>query len=346
VRLLAAVALALVTLALPMTGATYTGGTSAVAASAGPYTGVGTGLLDRYRHVQNSSFTSDSKDVYRGRFTYTFRIDENGNVEGRGDGVYLTATWRLDGVHHGVGAFGCDVPMRTTRFTARVTGRATEETIRIRFALEGAREANDDYDCGARFTGYASDAPRLADSLELVQPAGGIETARARPSIPPLSRLEVTGDRSDSRVNLHEWTITIRAPGEPPEPPGPGARGGGGGPTNPGGACTITGTPGNDTLVGTSRRDVICGLGGNDVIRGAGGNDSLRGDAGNDRLVAGGGDDTLDGGTGADALLGQDGRDLLLGRDRARDTLDGGRHVDWAARDRGVDQVRNVEVVG
>jgi Ca2+-binding RTX toxin-like protein len=338
------VSLAVAALALPV-AASQGSGPSSIAAAAGPYSGVGTGLLDRYRHIQNSSFTSDSKDVYRGRFTYSFRIDEFGNVEGRGNGDYLTATWRLDGVHHGVGRFGCNVPMRTTRFTVRVTGRATDTSIHLRFALEGASEANDDYDCGARFTGFATDAPRLADSLELVQPPDGIETSRANPSIAPLSRLEVIGDDRDRRVNLHEWTITIRAPGEPPPPP-TGGTGGGSGPTNPGGACTITGTPGNDTLVGTPRRDVICGLAGNDVIRGAGGHDSLRGEAGNDRLLAGGGNDTLEGGAGADTLLGQDGRDLLLGRDRARDTLDGGRHHDWAARDRGLDRVRNVELVG
>jgi hypothetical protein len=331
-------------LVLPMSGSPSTAPT-ATDPSAGPYTGVAIGLLDRYTHVVDS-YTSDSKDVYRGRFRYSFRIDGFGNVDGTGSGGYLTATWRLDGVNEGK-RFGCNVPMRTQDFSVRVTGRAEDGKAKIRFALDGSREWNDDHYCGANFTGYASDGSRLADSLELVQPPEGLEISLEDPSIPPLRTLEVIGDDRDRRVNLHEWDISIRAPDGSGDPPGGGGGGtAGAGPgANPGGPCTITGTPGNDTLVGTPRRDVICGQAGNDVIRGRGGDDSLRGDAGNDRLVAGAGSDFLDGGAGADTLLGEGGRDLLLGRDGRRDTLDGGAQRDWAARDR-VDRVRNVEVVG
>jgi hypothetical protein len=65
-------------------------------ASIGPYAGVGTGLLDRFRHVDNHApdpdhIVTDSKDVYRGRFTYSFRIDEFGTITGRGDGSYQSA---------------------------------------------------------------------------------------------------------------------------------------------------------------------------------------------------------------------------------------------------------------
>jgi len=139
-------------LLLPVTGSTAP---KAPAQSVEPYTGVGTGLLDRYRHIA-SSFTSDSKDVYRGRFTYAFQIDAFGNIEGTGNGDYLTATWRLDGVNEGR-RFGCNVPMSTQAFRVRITGHATGGTATIRFALEGSREWNEDHDCGANFTGFASD---------------------------------------------------------------------------------------------------------------------------------------------------------------------------------------------
>ncbi|MGH3105155.1 MAG: calcium-binding protein [Gaiellaceae bacterium] len=341
VLVLLALALAVAASALPGSSAPSSGPAGG-SATVGPYTGVGTGLLDRFRHIENSSFTSDSKDVYRGRFTYSFRI-VNGVVRGTGNGVYLAATWRLDGIYNGQ-RFGCDVPMSTTPFQVVVSGSATAQSIRLKFRLVGARESNDDYDCGANFTGFATDSPRLADSLELVQ-GDGITVSRANPRIPLLRKLEEIGDSGDRRVNLHEWTITIRAPAPSGDPPTSG--GSGTGPNaRAGGTCTITGTPGNDTLVGTPGRDVICGLAGNDVIRGADGHDSLRGDAGHDRLVGGRGNDALEGGAGADTLLGQDGRDLLLGRDGARDTLDGGRQRDRAVRDRGVDRIRNVEVVG
>jgi hypothetical protein len=203
------------------------------AQSAGPYTGVAIGVLDRFRHIE-SSFTSNSSDYYRGRFTYSFSIDAFGNVTGRGDGTYLDATWHLDGVNGNQGAFNCEVPMFTQRYTVRVTGNATADTIALRFAMEGSREWNNDHYCGANFTGYASDTSRLADSLELVQPPEGIRISRANPSIPPLRKLEVLGDQSDRRVNLHEWAFTIAAPGAPPPPEPPGGGGGaGGGQTTP-----------------------------------------------------------------------------------------------------------------
>jgi uncharacterized repeat protein (TIGR01451 family) len=85
------------------------------------------------------------------------------------------------------------------------------------------------------------------------------------------------------------------------------------------GACTVTGTAGNDRLKGTSGDDVICGLGGNDRISGRGGDDTLKGNGGNDRLRGQGGRDRLRGGSGRDRLAGGGGRDRLAGgggRDR------------------------------
>jgi Ca2+-binding RTX toxin-like protein len=338
VRVFVPLSLAVATLALPDADAARS---KPSRMSATVYSGVGTGLLDRSRHTVTSSYTVDSKDVYRGRFTYSFRI-VNGVVQGSGNGTYQTATWRLDGVNEGQG-FGCDVPMTATPFRVTVSGSATAQNIRLRFALVGARETNEDHYCGANFTGYASDSTRLADSLELVQ-GDGITVSRSSPSIPPLTKREELGDASDHRVNLHEWTFTIRATTD--SSGGSGGGGSGGPNARAAGPCTINGTPGNDMLVGTSGRDVICGKGGNDTINGGGGHDSLRGDAGNDRLSGGSGNDALEGGKGADTLLGQDGRDLLLSRDGKRDTLDGGKHRDRAVHDRGVDRVRNVEVLG
>jgi hypothetical protein len=342
VKILVPILVALAACVLPGAGAPSTAPSSG-SVTLGPYTGAALGLLDRYRHVNDPRFTSDSKDVYKARFTYSFRI-EDGVVRGSGTGRYLLATWRLDGVHHGVGPFGCDVPMRTTPFSVRVIGRAANGLVTLFFGMEGAREANDDYDCGSEFTGYASDAERLAESLVWVQGTPGIKISQDNPSIPPLREVEVVGDDKDRRVNLHEWVFTISKPGgPPPPPPSTGGVTGGGPSANPGAPCTIEGTPGNDTLLGTPGRDVICGKQGNDVIRGAGGHDSLRGEAGNDRVLGGAGNDSLEGGAGTDTLLGEAGRDLLIARDGRRDTVDGGAERDWAARDR-VDRLRNVEV--
>lgn len=318
-------------------------------ATVGPYTGVATALVDQYRHIENSTVVSDSKDVYTARFTYSFRI-RNGIVEGRGDGVYQSATWTLSGTYDGQG-FGCSPPVTTTPFTVDVSGSATATQIRLRFRLQGARERNADYDCGAGYTGYATDSAYLADSLEKVQdaqPGGVITISRSAPRIPPLRKLEETGDASDKRVRLYEWTITIRAPTGRGGGGGGGGGGGssGGGPApNANGACTINGTPGNDVLTGTAGRDVICGIGGDDVIRGNGGHDALRGGAGNDQLLGGAGNDAIDGGAGADVLRGDAGRDLLLARDGTRDVVAGGPGRDRARVDRGRDSVSGVESI-
>lgn len=222
------VALAVAALVLPAVGAPSETAPSRTAQSAGPYTGVAIGVLDRYRRIQ-SSFTSNSKDVYWGRFTYSFSIDGFGNVIGTGAGDYLSATWHLDGVNGNQGAFNCEVPIFTQPYTVRVTGNATADTIVLRFAMVGSREWNNDHPCGANFTAFASDGERLADSLQLVQPAEEIRISRANPTIPPLRRLEVLGEDRDRRVNLHEWAFTIAAPGSPP-PPDPPVGGGQGAP--------------------------------------------------------------------------------------------------------------------
>jgi Ca2+-binding RTX toxin-like protein len=79
------------------------------------------------------------------------------------------------------------------------------------------------------------------------------------------------------------------------------------------GACTISGTDGDDVLTGTPGSDVICGFGGDDELRGLGANDELWGGPGDDRLDGGEGNDTLRGGDGADVLDGLTGGDLMRG---------------------------------
>lgn len=314
------------------------------AAFIGPFTGVGHGLLDRHRHTDNheadpNHIVVDSTDVYRGRFTYSFRIDEFGTITGTGHGSYQTATWHLEGVNGDQGPFSCDVPMRTTDFTVRVTGAADDGRMRVRFALEGAREANDERYCGANFYGFATDDTRLANSLELLQPADGLDLSQSAPAVGPLRRLEDLGDAVDHRVNLHEWSITIAAPPRPPELPEDGSPGTALNPRQAGRGgrvCTIEGTAKRDFLNGTPGNDIICAYGGRDVVSGGGGHD----------LVYGGpGPDSISGGRGRDVLYGNAGRDRLSSRDRRVDRLDGGAGRDTASIDRGRDHVRRVERV-
>lgn len=245
---LISVSFAVVALALPVWGAPGRTAPLTVSQDA-TYRGVGTGLLDRYRHIDNHAddpddhIVSDAKDIYVGRFNYSFQVDESGNVRGTGSGTYLRSTWHLAGVNGDKGSFDCDVPMSTQDFTVRITGTASAETIRARFELVGSREWNEETSCGAGYYGFASDGDRLGDSLKLVQGDGGIAIPRTSPRIAPLRKLEVIGDERDSRVNLHEWSFTIAGPGATPPPPPP--------PPGPGGSGGAAGGPPPMQLIGT-----------------------------------------------------------------------------------------------
>jgi uncharacterized delta-60 repeat protein len=104
------------------------------------------------------------------------------------------------------------------------------------------------------------------------------------------------------------------------------------------GACTNTGTPGNDVLTGTSSRDTICGLGGNDIINGLGGDDLLLGGPGNDDISGGAGLDHVDGGTGSDTINGSAGNDVLEADD-GNDRVNGGAGNDDVTGGAGNDRI-------
>jgi Ca2+-binding RTX toxin-like protein len=346
VRSLAAVVVLLSALATPAAARVSAPQAPAKATFIGPYTGVGSGHLHRVRNVDNQDpdpadrLVVRSTDDYRLRFRYSFRIDGFGFISGTGNGSYQAATWHLEGTNGSHGPFSCDVPMRTTQFRVRITGTAADGKMTVRFELDGAREANDEMYCGANFSGFASDDARMARSLELVQPPGGIVIDQAQPSIAPMVKTVPEGDATDFLTSDHTWSFTIQAPAGPPtEPPDrtpgtvPDPRRAGRG----GRICTIDGTARSDRLRGTAGNDVICGFGGGDTIDGRGGHDLIYGGLGNDRIT---------GGPGLDVLYGNAGRDRLSARDGKRDRLDGGSGRDNARVDRGRDRVRGVERVG
>jgi Ca2+-binding RTX toxin-like protein len=309
----------------------------------GPYTGVGTGGVDRTLHHDNKnpdpnnhvSFNSD--DSYRGRFVYSFRIANN-VVHGTGEGSYQSATWHLQGVNGSDGSFSCDPVVTTNGFTVEIFGVVVGRTMFLRFFTLDAREDNADYDCGASFTGYASHTTYLADSLDKVLDAqgGAIKTDMKAPTIGTLRYSTTSQTDTDVRTYEASWNITIKPPSS--FPAGSGSGPAANGPTGPAGkaasVCTVKGTRRADVLYGTARNDVICGFGGNDRIYGLGGNDIVFGGAGNDQI---------DGGAGSDFLFGNAGKDVFSARDGEIDRADGGPGRDRGRFDKMLDRVVGVE---
>jgi Ca2+-binding RTX toxin-like protein len=310
----------------------------------GPFTGVGVGGQERFGQFDDKStnpdnhVVSDSNETYSGRFTYSFRI-ENGVIEGTGEGVYQSATWHLQGVNGKNGAFSCDPTVDTKSFGVTVGGWTVGTKMYLYFELPGSQERNEDYDCGADYTGRATTSTYLADSLLAVvshTPGGLLSTSIRNPSIGHLAYHEETESGNTKHVIDSAWDITVSGPSggsDSPGGPGPSTAKRKGPGTK---VCTITGTPGRDVLRGTDKHDVICGLGGNDVLIGLGGDDILFGGPGND---------SLNGGPGRDLLFGDAGKDTISAKDGESDRIDGGPGRDSAKRDAGKDRVSAVEKV-
>jgi len=308
----------------------------------GPYTGVATGEQTRFGHSDNnqsgdSHITSDSDEDYQARFTFSFRV-ENGEVIGTGEGVYLATTWHLSGVNGKYGGFSCDPEVTGKPFQVTVVGFRLDNELLVEFSLANASEQNDDYDCGARFTGYSTKSQFLYDSMLQTEDANGaaeyFRINAAQPRLGHLTSSKTEETDTTKHVINNTWDISITPPSTTKDDsggPGPSTAKRQGPGTE---MCTIKGTAGNNVLRGTSKADVICGFGGNDVIYGGGGDDIIIGGPGNDKI---------DGGSGLDLLYGDAGNDSFAAKDGARDTVVGGAGKDRATVDKGKDAVTGVE---
>lgn len=342
-------------------------GASTIRHSSGPsarldsgiYTGIAEGGVDRMHskgtNENADSVFSTSREAYRVRIDFTFTFAADGEIKGSGTGTFTTSTWNLSGKNGKKGNFDCDIPVTGKPFTVSVFGAPhLAPILDLDMYSDDAAEHNDAYDCGAGFSGYATDSTFIHDSIFRV--LSHVKFDRSHPVLPVLTHDEETGDfGSDAYARDHdEWSISIALPGQtptqPPSPAGGGGSGGGvptgGGAALPGGdgpagptagnldACTIRGTAGKDSLHGTPQRDVICGLGGNDTIDGRGGDDIIYGGLGNDRIT---------GGPGSDSLHGNAGNDNFVAHDGQVDYVSGDAGKDSARYDKTRDSLRGVE---
>ena len=270
------------------------------------------GGTTRSRHTDSQaadpqdSVIVQSDDSYSGRGILSLKEETNGRlVPASNSFAYQSATWSLSGRNGRHGPFSCSPPVSTTDGVVDATGWVIGGVLYIRFKLAGAHEHNDDYDCGASFTGFATDSTYEADSLlevEDAQPGGMIVTSADHPAVGTLVHVTDTGSAPNTFHSEARWTVSItKRSGSKKDdgPPGPNTSRGPTRATRH--VCTINGTRRNDLLIGTSGDDVICGYGGKDRIDGRGGKDLVYAGLGNDTILARDHEiDRVDGGPGKD----------------------------------------------
>jgi Ca2+-binding RTX toxin-like protein len=309
------------------------------------------GVGDADKHSETTDPKADptvqSHDEYRGTLSVRLYVVGTqlaggtctGSIVGSGTGDYQSATWHLEGSNGGEG-FSCDVPVLAWPSTTQAHGTLQGNRAKVTVSAPDAVERNENYDCGAHFSGFATVSQYLNQSLANVfskNPNWSFDLSGG--SLGTLTYDSDTTSGGREHTEHDTWSFTLSGPQNDPnagQGPGEPNAPGGAGPNAPAAPCTITGTPKADVLNGTPGRDVICGLGGNDVIRGKGGDDLIYGGPGND---------TIDGGAGKDTLLAQSGNDTIRAKDGASDHVDGGPGTDKASTDKR-DYVVNVERKG
>lgn len=96
----------------------------------------------------------------------------------------------------------------------------------LALAIPEATESNENYDCGANYTGFATTSHYMAESLEVV---GGnqLHLSSTAPTSLTLEKTVEEGDSENRKTHLYIWSFSVTPPGsESPSESGSGeARG-------------------------------------------------------------------------------------------------------------------------
>jgi hypothetical protein len=209
------------------------------AASAATWHGSAEGIRIGERHASSGTppddVTSTSVDDYQVSLRFSFSVQSDGTIEGTGTGHYDDAHWHLEGHNGTKGDFSCDPTVSADDFGVNVGGHASGDQATLSLSMDG-RERNDDYDCGADFTGFATTTRLMSDSLDLVG-GSSLRTSLAHPRLPTLTQTVDTGTDPNTKHAEHIWSFSLT----PPSPAGTGTGGGGGGSgSGSGSACHLT----------------------------------------------------------------------------------------------------------
>ena len=186
------------------------------------WTGTAHGAVADFVHRDNRSpdpnthIVSDGPSLYGADLSYQFTIDSGGGISGSGKGSYTLATWHLVGTNGRYGRFDCSPPVKGSPFTVSVSGTATgtanrpNSTLHLVFQLSGAQETNADYNCGARYTGFATSTTHISDSLQAVQGGQGLTFVNAAGATAAVT-LSTTLTKREGPTTSGEFTISTES---------------------------------------------------------------------------------------------------------------------------------------
>ncbi len=189
----------------------------ASALASGVWTGTAEGIRVDHGQLQADELSSTSDAYYLVDLRFSFSVDKQGEVSGSGSGDYSDAHWHLFGVNGKEGSFDCEPPISTTPFAVDVSGHRSGHEILLTLAIPDATESNEDYDCGANYTGFATTSHYMAESLEVV---GGQElhVSSTAPTSLTLEKPLEEGDAENFKTHQNVWSFWITPPGTESKP--------------------------------------------------------------------------------------------------------------------------------
>jgi len=216
----------------PSLGAASTPGLAHLAAS-GTWHGTAEGIRVDFGQYASGDVQSNSESDYQVELSFSFSVTQSGEISGGGSGNYADANWHLFGVNGAKGSFDCNPPITADAFKVDVSGQATGDQATVSLSMPDATETNENYDCGADYTGEATTTHAISDSLTLV---GGdhLDISLSAPTSIAKQKATSSGSGGDSENDQHLWSFSFTPPGTQST----GGGGGGGGSGSPPGTCT------------------------------------------------------------------------------------------------------------
>ena len=191
-------------------------------AAGGLWHGTAEGIRVDYGQSQSGDVTSSSASNYQVELSFSFSVGSSGQISGAGHGSYTDAHWHLSGVNGNKGSFDCEPPVSAEPFAVQVGGHVNGDQGTLTLGIPDATETNEDFKCGADYTGYATTSHLMPESLDAV---GGnqLSISTAHATSQTLTASTGSGGESDQ----HIWTFSITPPPEGSNGSGGGGSGGG-----------------------------------------------------------------------------------------------------------------------